>query len=211
MRVIEIFDSIDGEGPRQGMPATFIRFEGCNLRCPYCDTRYSYSGGRDVSIDAIATTVRNKRNITITGGEPLLQDGIWGLIKRLRDDGHDIVIETNGSVLIQRYPKDEEHIRYSLDWKAPSTGMSGRMEGLNLSQLYPRDEIKFVVETDEDIDSAYEVMHRTDAQPILSPVYGKMDIRHLADAIKKRSNEFPEVRMRLQLHKIIWNPEERGV
>lgn len=206
MKVIEIFDSIDGEGPRQGHPSTFIRLAGCNLRCGYCDTTYAFSGGQEMGIDEIVDRVRYSPNITITGGEPLFHEDIHLLLDALPN--RDIIVETNGSIDLQPF-LNHSNIRFVMDWKCPSSGMSDRMLESNLKALRRVDEIKFVVANESDVETAYSVIPRTNAKPVISPVFGKADLRMIARNIIERRNK--TVRMQVQLHKIIWPADMRGV
>lgn len=208
MKVIEIFDSIDGEGPRQGHPATFIRLSGCNLRCNYCDTTYSYEGGTDMTVEEVVGKVCHAQNITLTGGEPLLDPDTPELLDALEGMGCDVIIETNGSIDLRPF-LGHANTRFVMDWKAPSSGMNGRMLQYNLGCLTEKDEIKFVVSNRDDMAHAYAVLKYTSAQPVISPVFGRITPKEIAEYILEAKDS--RVRLQIQLHKIVWPPETRGV
>lgn len=223
MKVIEIFDSIDGEGIRTGQPCTFIRLAGCNLRCSYCDTLYSLFGEdvpceyTEMSIEEIVGKVNKKfRRITLTGGEPLIHKDCDKLIDALLKEGHEINIETNGAVDIRKFRKGDENLFFTIDYKLPSSGMEDKMLWDNFVSLKPQDVIKFVVGSDEDLAVMKAVMEK------LAPVYEKMphifagvvfgeyEPLKLIDAIMSEP-VMKDVRYQIQLHKQIWDPDERGV
>lgn len=214
MNVIEIFDSIDGEGKFAGHLATFIRFAGCNLRCTYCDTVYAFTGGKDMSIDEIVTATQKigNKHVTITGGEPLLQKGIKSLIEILCQYGYIVNIETNGSIDISSYVKLPVCI--TMDYKTISSGVNHYMHMNNLCLLRDCDVLKIVCrESDfkdiEDLLRQYEIK----ADIYISPIYSKAKPSELVKFAKllRNKNICNDVIVQLQLHKIIWNPDERGV
>ena len=214
MRVVEIFKSIDGEGKRAGLPATFIRLYGCNLNCSYCDTRYGCDGGayEILTISEILDRVEglNCKNVTITGGEPLLHGDIKELISALLKRDFWINIETNGSLEIGHLSCDPNCF-VTMDYKCPSSGVESSMSLENIDLLDSRDVLKFVVGTQEDLDSAYEIIKKfnPEAQIYFSPVFGKMNPEKIVDfVISKGLNN---CKVQLQLHKIIWDPNKRGV
>lgn len=204
--VNEIFDSIEGEGKRAGELATFIRLTGCNLRCSYCDTAYAFKEGKEMSLEAIEEAV-NRFNVTLTGGEPLMQD-VHRLIELF--DTHEINIETNGSMDIEPYKK-YPHVFFTIDYKCTSSGMSNKMLESNFKQLRPQDVLKFVVGCKEDLLQAKEICNRyfPVCQVYVSPVFGKIEPAEIVEFIK--DNNLAEWKIQLQLHKFIWNPQERGV
>ena len=178
MKVNEIFKSIQGESSWQGYPCVFVRLSGCNLRCSWCDTKYAYENGNEMSIDEIINTVGaglapaqtiDKATarvaptlIEITGGEPLLQEEIYELSEKLLDVGANgrspiLLVETNGSIPANRL--DSRIIRI-IDIKCPGSGMSGKMHWDNLKNLRPTDEIKFVLSDKRDYDWAKDVIKK---------------------------------------------------
>lgn len=210
--VNEIFYSLDGEGIRAGYPAVFIRLAGCNLRCNYCDTEYALrsSDGKEMTIPEIIAKVKsfgNCRNITLTGGEPLLQRNAIALLKELHGE-FDTIVETNGAVKI------DEALPFAsicMDWKIPSSGMNKMMLASNLMKLRPVDCLKMVVRaSDLPYTGIFLREHILRCPVYLSPVYGVIDLPTLADFVKGYQGQ-NTLRMQLQLHKIIWNPNERGV
>ena len=205
--ICEMFRSIQGEGAMIGTVTHFIRSSGCNLSCAWCDTKYSSSGGDELSVDEIMDHVRNDRNICVTGGEPLLQSDICDLLNALLDSGKKIVLETNGSVDISKVPKSES-LMISMDIKCPSSGMSDKMLISNLEHLKVTDQLKFVIADGSDLEHTVRFIDSHDLRcgVILTPV-GGMDIEPLAEeAIERGMN----VRVLPQLHKIIWG-DKRAV
>lgn len=211
MRVVEIFKSIDGEGLRAGFPATFIRLEGCNLRCSYCDTKYSYNDTdyKDMSIEQILHEVKQLglRYITLTGGEPLIHEDVADLIRILTTFDFFVNVETNGSVDISPYLYN--NVLITMDYKCPSSGMQFGMNTHNLKILRPSDVLKFVVGCEEDLETCKHIRNCTQAQKFISPVFGKIEPKDIVKYML--DNKMTDCRIQLQLHKYIWNPEERGV
>lgn len=220
LNVVEIFDSIEGEGIRTGMPVTFIRLAGCNLRCSYCDTEYAQkqTDGQLMSIEDILSKV-NYRAVTITGGEPLLHgENLIELITRLNNSGHYVNIETNGSVDILPFVLAVRAGSgfFTVDYKCPCSDMENQMLDSNFVAMDENDILKFVVATEEDLLAIrkFLVNHMNFKSTIfISPCYGKIDMQHLVDEVKLLKLKFPkyDIRFQVQLHKIVWNPEERGV
>lgn len=204
--VNETFNSIEGEGKRAGALATFIRLTGCNLRCSYCDTAYAFCEGTRKSVQDIIDRVLY-HNVTITGGEPLTQD-IRGLIRGLAH--HDVNIETNGSIDIRPY-ECYPHVFFTIDYKCDSSGMSQRMLSSNFECLRPKDVLKFVVGDYKDLEQAKEICERYSPKcnVYVSPVFGKITPVGIVEYIKR--NSLQNWKLQLQLHKYIWNPNERGV
>lgn len=211
MKVVEIFKSIDGEGIRAGFPVTFIRLEGCNLRCSYCDTKYSYENSKytDMTVTEIYEKVFRLgcHKITLTGGEPLIHDDVDELIQKLVDEGYEVNIETNGSVDIQPYL--QKNIIVTMDYKCPSSGMEDEMLIDNLQKLRKKDVLKFVVGNCEDLNICQNVKNCSKAQIFISPVFGMIEPKTIAEYMI--SHNMNDCRVQLQLHKFIWKPEERGV
>ncbi len=216
MNVIEKFTSINGEGLRQGELALFIRFSGCNLRCPYCDTLYSYINPKytNESVDSLVeyAVKENIKNITLTGGEPLLQKDIKELMIKLSNKGFNIEVETNGSINIKDF-KDIKNVSFTLDYKTPSSLMKDKMDLTNYNYITKKDSVKFVVGTNEDLLKTKEVITKYDlinkTNVLISPVYGEIKLEDIVDFMIK--NNLNGVRFCLQIHKIIWDPNKRGV
>lgn len=212
--VTEIFESIDGEGLRAGRLAVFVRFAGCNLRCSYCDTVYSqnHSDASEIfSEDGLCKAVSafGRRNITFTGGEPLMHD-IEGVVRRLCSEGMEANIETNGSMPL--FTDRPDGCFYTLDFKCPSSGISpDKMLLSNYPLLIKGDAVKFVVGSEEDLEKAAEIAELipSDAALFFSPVFGKLSPERIVEFMRKNSLE--RFRLQLQLHKYIWPPEMRGV
>ena len=225
MRIVEIFDSIEGEGLRTGKLVTFIRTAGCNLRCSYCDTQYSFNPNEypDMSIDEIVDKVKSIGNklITVTGGEPLIQKDMRQLLSRLTLDGYKVNIETNGSVDIRpfqlvgkpdEYCISQDNIMFTLDWKSISSNMSDKMLDSNLFACRDRDVIKFVVGTKEDLDQMLEVItnNKFRCENIyISPVWGQIEMVDIVEFMK--INNLQNCTIQIQLHKLIWPVDMRGV
>lgn len=216
MKVVEIFESIDGEGIRAGVPVTFIRLHGCNLNCSYCDSRYACEGS-DYTEMAVCEIVQKVQEfghpcITITGGEPLLQSDVKYLIQELAGENYKINIETNGSVRVESYMK-KKNVIITLDYKCPSSGMEDKMDVENLKVLRSKDVLKFVVGSREDLDKAEEVIAQYGLQDrchiFFSPVFGKIEPHEIVEYVLEK--HLDSVRVQLQLHKFIWDPDKRGV
>ncbi len=213
MRITEIFHSIQGESSYAGQPCVFVRTTGCNLRCTWCDTEYSFFGGRDLSIDEILAEVDrlggNCRLVELTGGEPLLQHDIGELAEHLLERGYAVLCETSGSVPVTRVPSAVIKI---VDFKCPASGEESSNDWSNLEHLDPaRDELKFVIADRGDYEWARAQVRRRGLERYVvhfSPEFEGMDRQELAEWILR---DGLEVRMQLQLHKFIWDPETRGV
>lgn len=215
MNVNEIFCSIEGEGKRAGYPCVFVRFNGCNLRCSYCDTAYAQEEckGIEMSPKEIAIKVRSFGfdKVTLTGGEPLLQEDIELLVHELVSRGMQVNIETNGSVEIEHTSYSSDELFYTVDYKCPSSGMSRKMNPKAFVRLRFGDVLKFVVGSKEDMEDALRIINVYDppCQIFFSPVFGKIEPVAIVDFIKE--HYLKNVRIQLQLHKFIWDPEKRGV
>lgn len=213
LKINEIFYSLQGKSSYAGRPCVFIRLSGCNLRCAYCDTVYAYEPGEDMTIEEVLLRIASYHCplVEITGGEPLTQAETPLLITRLLDAGYRVLLETNGSRDIS--PVDERCIRI-LDIKCPGSGEAERNDWKNLDRLRPGDEIKFVLTDRGDYDFAKAVLTRHDFPRGLveeihfSTVSEKLAPKTLAEWML--SDRLP-VRLHLQLHKIIWGSEARGV
>lgn len=210
LEITEIFRSIQGESSWAGLPCTFVRLTGCNLRCSYCDTRYAYGEGRLMEIGDILDRVRELGCglVEVTGGEPLVQEETPALVRKLIEDGYTVLLETNGSLDIGAVDARCARI---VDIKCPSSGMAGRNDLRNLERLGDRDELKFVIGDRRDYEFAKEILAKLPAAGLkagFSPVFGTLSPRLLAGWILE--DRLP-VRLNIQLHKIIWDPEARGV
>lgn len=211
MNVIEIFKSIEGEGIRAGLPAVFIRLAGCNLRCSYCDTKYSYdiTNSVEMSISQICDTVKrfNCSRVTLTGGEPLIHNGVDELIWDLTHQGFEVNIETNGSVSISPFCISNTII--TMDYKCPSSKMEEFMFLENLNFLRNTDVLKFVVGNYEDLDKCRVIGSNLSTNIFISPVFGKIEPKDIVNYILEHNMN--NCRVQLQLHKYIWDPSQRGV
>ncbi|HEX8138250.1 MAG TPA: radical SAM protein [Pyrinomonadaceae bacterium] len=213
LRVTEIFRSIQGESTHMGRPCTFVRLTGCPMRCVWCDSEYTFTGGERMSLDAVLAEVRayGCRLVEVTGGEPLAQRAAFELIERLCDEGYEVLIETGGYVSTERV---DERAALILDVKCPASGEEARNHWPNLERLRAdKDEVKFVIANRADWDYAREVIARHELEErtravLISPVWGEVDLREVADWV---SASGLDVRMQLQLHKQVWGPEARGV
>ncbi|MFZ4986009.1 MAG: radical SAM protein [Blastocatellia bacterium] len=213
MRITEIFHSIQGESSYAGRPCVFVRLTWCNLRCAWCDSEYTFSGGTDMSVAEVVERVRQFpcRLVEITGGEPLVQKReCVELVHQLCEEGYEVLIETSGSLDISVL--DHRAVRI-LDIKCPGSGEETRNRWENLAHLTPRDEIKFVVIDRSDFDYALQVIDRyqldqRSPEVLFSPVWGRVELRDLASWI---IDSGLRARMQLQLHKYIWGPDVQGV
>jgi 7-carboxy-7-deazaguanine synthase len=211
LTINEIFCSIQGESSYAGLPCVFIRLTYCNLRCVWCDTEYAFGEGRKMSLDEILHEVERYdcRLVEVTGGEPLAQDGVHELMTMLCDRGYEVLLETSGSISIAEV---DSRVRRILDIKCPGSGMAKHNVWENIECLKPTDEVKFVVSNNEDFDWAAEVIRRYRLEsrcPVLiSPVFGDVQPVDVAQWIMESKLN---VRLQMQLHKYIWEPETRGV
>jgi len=211
MKINEIFVSIQGESTYMGRPCLFIRTTGCNLRCTYCDTEYAFYDGKEMSNDEIFDIVENSgvKLVEITGGEPLLQKELPELLDRLLEENYEVLIETSGSIDIDKI--DPRAVRI-MDIKCPSSGEVSKNDLSNLNKLKPLDEVKFVVGDREDYTWANEIIEKYNLDQkvtvLFSPVFEKLAPVKLAKWILEDKKN---VRMQIQLHKIIWGAGAAGV
>jgi len=208
----EIFFSIQGESTLAGIPCIFIRLSYCNLRCLWCDTAYAFKPGTVLTFGQILEKVHSYPSglVEITGGEPLLQENVYGLIDLLLREKYQVLIETGGQMDIIRVPSQA---RLIIDVKCPASGESGRNNQDNLRLLRPGDELKFVLSDRQDYDFARAVLEENKIDPernpvLFSSVFSKLEYEELASWILA---DGLRVRMQIQLHKIIWHPGRRGV
>jgi len=212
MVVTEIFKSIQGESTYAGRPCIFVRLTGCNLRCRWCDTAYAFYGGRQMTSDHVLARVQELGGslVEFTGGEPLLQKEVVPLSARLLGEGRRVLIETSGERYVGELPKEVVKI---LDVKCPGSGEGGKFCFENLDVLERKDQIKFVVLDEGDYRFArqfldeHRLRERVD-EIIFSPAFGRLHPRALAEWILR---DGLEVRLGMQLHKFIWDPDARGV
>jgi 7-carboxy-7-deazaguanine synthase len=210
LNVCEQFKSIQGESSFAGLPCSFIRLSGCNLRCSYCDTAYALEPGDSLSLDAVLSIVKEHgcRLVEVTGGEPLLQEETPQLCSRLIDKGHTVLIETNGSIDIGKLPDGCVRI---VDVKCPLSGAARSFHEKNLDVLSACDELKFVVSGKSDFDWALEFVRSrrliNRCEIIFSPAQGAIAPRDLAEWIV--ATDAP-IRLGLQLHWYIWGPNSKG-
>ena len=216
--VAEYFVSINGEGLLAGEPAVFIRFKRCNLNCTYCDTQWANQADTQaerLSAPEIAEIVKNTGivNVTLTGGEPLLQKDMHELTDMLISQGNRVEIETNGSISLAELAFSEKRPAFTMDYKLPSSGMESFMYMENFAFLQKNDTVKFVSGNTEDLERAFEMInkyHLTEKCHVyISPVFGKIEPAKIVDFMVK--NKMNGVRIQLQLHKFIWEPDRRGV
>ena len=211
LQVSEIFASIQGETSYVGLPFAFVRLTGCNLRCRYCDTTYAYEGGEEFSIDEVVSRVSlfGIPRVTITGGEPLLQPGTPTLTTAFLDNGYTVLVETNGAMPVCTL--DPRAIKV-MDVKCPGSGEERKMLWENFSCLSPRDEVKFVIASEEDYRYALGVIEKywrkTGFSALFSPAFGFLSPERLAGWMV---GDRLDVRFQIQLHKIVWGPDRRGV
>lgn len=216
--VVEKFISVNGEGTRAGELAVFIRFRQCNLNCSYCDTKWANIPDAKAEIltaDEIVEYVNHTGiiNVTLTGGEPLLQKDIYALVEKLIIANHRVEIETNGSIDISAFYDMASRPVFTLDYKLPGSGMEKYMLTNNYKYLSKEDTVKFVSRSRSDLEKAIEIIYKynlTDKCNIyLSPVFGYVNLAEIVEfMLEKKLNN---VRLQLQLHKYIWDPEIRGV
>ena len=211
LKVNEIFLSLQGEGTRTGLPCSFVRLAGCNLRCKWCDTAYAWTDGQEMSVQNVLHRLEELAcpRVEVTGGEPMIQPLTVELLRRLVEGGYETLLETNGSLDLA--PVDGRVVKI-VDFKCPSSGQAESFLRSNIDLLTPRDEVKFVLAGSEDFDFAVDVIRRHDlcarCAVILSPVLGRLAPANLAAWILA---EKLDVRLGLQLHKIIWPDKDRGV
>ncbi|RLF29669.1 MAG: hypothetical protein DRN05_01120 [Thermoplasmata archaeon] len=214
MMINEIFYSIQGEGKWTGLPNIFIRTTGCNLRCSFCDTQYAYKNGREMSIEEIARRIKKYpcKYVCLTGGEPLLQKDTIDLIKKLIEENYSICLETNGSLNIEKILvniKNRKHLIISLDIKCPSSNMHQKMYLNNISLLNKNDQLKFVILDKKDYEYAKNIIrkHKPQCTVFFQPVWGIDPIILSRWILSDGLN----IRLSLQIHKIIWGDKKRGV
>jgi 7-carboxy-7-deazaguanine synthase len=219
--MVEIFETVEGEGTRAGFPTVFVRLFGCNLRCTWCDTKYSYPPAEAENVMTIAEIISKvtsfrSRHICLTGGEPLLYgEKSLALIDALAEleQVDDLHIETNGAIDLAMFVErvSSPKVRYIMDFKLPDSGEMEQMIVSNFGLLREQDELKFVIGSEHDFRTAVDVLEKypTKALPMFSPVWETMPphklVQHMLEA------GLSKVKLNMQLHKIIWDPAMRGV
>jgi len=211
MRITEIYASVQGETQYAGLPCTLVRTTGCDLRCTYCDSAFSFYGGREMSLEAIVAEVDRLGTplVLLTGGEPMLQRDIGALAESLLGRGYRVMIETSGAHPLSALPADVVRI---VDVKTPASGEWHRMRSDVLDGLRPVDAVKFVLADEADYRWAVDLIRsrglheRTEV--LVSPEHGRLDPRALVGWMLR--DRLP-ARLNLQIHKYIWAPETRGV
>lgn len=204
LRITEIFYSLQGEASRVGLPTVFVRLTGCPLRCTWCDTTYSFTGGEAASIESVLAEVAKypARQVCVTGGEPLSQKECLPLLVALCDAGYDVSLETSGALDVSAV---DPRVSRIMDLKAPDSGEVGRNLWSNLDCLNARDEIKIVIASRGDYEWARDVVRQRQIDricPVLfSPAQGLIEAGSLADWILE---DGLNVRFQLQLHKLLW-------
>ncbi|MFA6148606.1 MAG: radical SAM protein [bacterium] len=211
LKVTEIFASVQGETSYSGYPFAFVRLTGCNLRCRYCDTAYAYDSGEEFPLEEVVSRVAafGLARACVTGGEPLLQEEAPALVTALLDLGQEVLVETNGSVPLASL--DPRAVKI-MDVKCPSSGEDRKMLWDNFRHLTERDEVKFVISSEEDYRYAKEIAarYRRDRKwgILFSPAFGLLAPERLAGWM---IGDGLDARFQLQLHKLVWGPERRGV
>ncbi len=212
INLTEIFTSVQGETRLAGLPTVFVRTAGCNLRCSWCDTPYSFSRGEPMTIGAIIEEVEKSgvKHVCITGGEPLLQQHLNLLMRDLCDRGYTVSLETGGSLTIENV---DPRVITILDIKCPGSEMDHKNLWENINILRDHDSVKFVLLDRKDYEYAKDIMERYSLYsrlhpPLLSPVHDVLESKKLVEWILE--DEIP-VRLNLQQHKFIWSPQKRGV
>jgi 7-carboxy-7-deazaguanine synthase len=211
LKITEIFANVQGETSYSGYPFAFVRLTGCNLRCRYCDTTYAYDSGEEFPLEEVVSRVTGfgLTRACVTGGEPLLQDETSALVAALLDRGQEVLVETNGTLPLSGL--DPRAVKI-MDVKCPSSGEDRKMLWENFRHLTERDEVKFVISSPEDYRYAKEVAarYRRDRKwgILLSPAFGLLAPERLAGWMV---GDGLDARFQLQLHKLVWGPDRRGV
>ena len=211
LKINEIYYSVQGESTHVGRPCIFIRLTYCNLRCSYCDTEYAFYDGKDMEITYIMSEIKrwDCNLVEVTGGEPLFQDECIDLLNELVNSNYEVMLETGGSLSISDVSKKVVKI---VDFKCPSSGMVKKNLWSIADDLQSHDEVKFVIGNREDFDWAKDRITEYSLDKIctllFSPTFGEIDPQQIVEWIL--AENLP-VRMQLQMHKMIWSPEEKGV
>jgi len=213
LRITEIFLSIQGESSHAGRPCSFVRLTGCPMRCHWCDSEYTFTGGEHISFDDIFEKLEELgcKLIEVTGGEPLAQKNVFPFITELCDRGYEVLIETGGYVSIEEV---DPRAKIILDIKCPASGEAERNHWPNLERLRAdKDEVKFVIADISDWEFAKETILKYDLENrakeiLISPVHGIENLSEIAETVSRSGIK---IRLNLQLHKYIWGADARGV
>ncbi len=213
LRITEIFLSIQGESTHAGRPCAFVRLTGCPMRCVWCDSEYTFTGGKRLSFHEIFANLKDfgRNLVEVTGGEPLAQKNVFPFIIKLCDEGYEVLIETGGFVSTERV---DERAKVILDVKCPASGEAGRNHWANLERLRgEKDEVKFVIADLNDWEFAKEIIAKYDLENrakavLISPVFGVENLAKIAETVSRSGLK---IRLNLQLHKYIWGADVHGV
>ena len=208
LKIIETFLSIQGEGIHSGLPTYFVRLAGCNLRCSFCDTTYSYGQGENRTVKEIVAEIKKQgfKRVCITGGEPLLQKNVKYLIEELVANDYQVDIETNGSVLITCID-NSPNILFSLDIKSPSSGMHEKMNYDNLGFLEKKDQVKFIISDKNDYEFAKGIINQYNLSEKTNIIFTPTGGIQADNIVKWILRDNIDVRIGLQIHKVIWKSE----
>ena len=211
LKINEIYYSVQGESTHTGRPCIFIRLTYCNLRCSYCDTEYAFYEGKDMEIAHIMSEIQqwDCNLVEVTGGEPLFQEECIDLLHELINSNYEVMLETGGSLSISDVPKKVIKI---VDFKCPSSKMEKKNLWSIVEDLQGHDEVKFVIGNRQDFDWAKDKITEYSLDKLctllFSPTFGEIDPQLIVEWIL--ADNLP-VRMQMQMHKMIWSPEEKGV
>ncbi len=213
MQITEIFKSIQGESSYTGLPCVFVRLTGCNLRCVWCDSEYTFTGGTRMSLDEVMARVEKLGGdlVEVTGGEPPLQREVYPLMRRLLDTGRKVMLETSGERPLAEVPPEVVKI---VDVKCPDSGEPDCFDLANLGWMSSHDEAKFVIASERDYEFARDFtrtheLHNKLGAVVFSPVHGQVDLEAFASWMVR--DRLERIRFGYQLHKIIWGADARGV
>ena len=213
LRITEIFLSIQGESSHAGRPCAFVRLTGCPMRCAWCDSEYTFTGGEKFTFEDIFAKLKDFgcNLVEVTGGDPLAQKNVFPFVTQLCDKGYEVLIETGGFFSIEKL---DERAKIILDVKCPGSGESERNHWANLERLNrEKDEVKFVIANLEDWKFAKEIIAKYDLENrakeiLISPIFGIENLQEIAETV---ANSDLKVRLNLQLHKYIWGADVHGV
>ena len=213
LRITEIFLSIQGESSHAGRPCSFVRLTGCPMRCRWCDSVYTFTGGERISFEEILMKLKEFgcNLVEVTGGDPLAQKNVYPFITRLLDDGYEVLIETGGFFSIENV---DPRAKIILDVKCPASGEAERNHWANLERIdSEKDEIKFVIADLNDWDFARQTISKYDLETrakeiLISPIFGVENLAEIAESVARSGLK---VRLNLQLHKYIWGADVHGV
>jgi len=211
LKINEIYYSIQGESTHAGRPCIFIRLTYCNLRCSYCDTEYAFYEGQDMEVAEIMSEIKqwDCNLVEVTGGEPLFQEECIDLLNELVNNKYEVMLETGGSLSVSDVPAEVIKI---VDFKCPSSGMEKKNLWSIVGELRPHDEVKFVIGDRNDFDWTKAKIEEHDLAKkgtvLFSPTFGEIDPQQMVEWIL--AENLP-VRMQMQMHKVIWDKEQKGV